>query len=130
MIDLLSVCKHELSVHRFRIPKFKINTRLGFFGLRVTGYELRAANYGLRAKRAYRRIRNSECGMWKKRIWNAEVGKRKRPWSQVTSLLKNQSFKLYLIYPVPHALCFIIPNSALPLPWPRPTERRSYFTPH
>ena len=29
MADSLSVCKHELSVHRLRILKFKINTRLG-----------------------------------------------------------------------------------------------------
>ena len=35
---------------------------------------------------------------------NAEVGKRQSPWSQVTSSLKNQSFKRYALYPMSSAL--------------------------
>ncbi len=37
-----------------------------------------------------------------------EVRKSQSPWSQVTSLLKNQSFKSYVLYPMPSALRFII----------------------
>jgi hypothetical protein len=46
-------------------------------------------------------------------IWNAEVGKRQSPWSQVTSLLKKQSSKHYVLYLMPSVLCFIIPHSPL-----------------
>jgi hypothetical protein len=45
-----------------------------------------------------------------------ESEKGNAPWNQVTSLLKNQSFKRYALYPMPPALCFMIPNSTFPFP--------------
>ena len=50
--------------------------------------------------------RKSDCGSRKKAT----------QLSPVASLLKEQSFRRYALYPTPSARFFIIPNSAFPLP--------------
>ena len=56
------------------------------------------------AHKAYRRIRNSE---------KKECGSRikAKPMESGNKLIENQSFKRYVFYPMPSALCFIIPHS-------------------
>ena len=107
--------------------------RVAICGLWVSGSEMRIASCEIRlvdceglthgaegiAQTEEFGRRNGECGLRPiGACAYAPVGSQKRqsPWTQVTRLLKNQSFKPYALYPLPSARCFIIPNSHFPLP--------------
>ncbi len=38
-------------------------------------------------------------------VWAREAGKGQNQWKEVTSLVKNQSFKRCVLYPMPYAPC-------------------------
>jgi hypothetical protein len=91
-------------------------------GLQVGGYALRVTSYGVR-------VGGYEMGVAGCRLRAKKDIERVAKHIEPDNKLIEKSVFLTLC-PLPHALCFTIPNSAFPLPWPRPIRRRSYVTPN